>query len=217
MPTTRPLYVFIDESGNFDFSDSGTDHFVMSAVWTANPERTGRDLVRLRYEFMTTDAHDQVPFHATNNSAGTRKRVIDVLADREDFWVHTLWADKHYAHRSIREPERFYGIFGKALGRYLMTAIRAEFEPIVMVFDAALSAKQRGAFLKTVKPALATMGRPYKILFKPVKEDVNGQIADYYAWAKFRELESQDDSWIKRLPARTSEFNLFRNGYTRWY
>lgn len=46
---------------------------------------------------------------------------------------------------------------------------------------------------------------------------MNGQIADYYAWAKFRELESRDDTWIKRLPARTSEFNLFRNGFTRWY
>jgi len=30
--------------------------------------------------------------------------------------------------------------------------------------------------------------------------DGHGQIADHYAWATFRASESQDDSWLRKLP-----------------
>jgi len=31
------LYIFLDESGNFDFSPKGTKYFVLSAVSTLDP------------------------------------------------------------------------------------------------------------------------------------------------------------------------------------
>jgi hypothetical protein len=36
------LFIFIDESGNFDFSDKGTDHFVMACVATLSPLDSAR-------------------------------------------------------------------------------------------------------------------------------------------------------------------------------
>lgn len=32
------LYLFIDESGNFDFTESGTDHFILTILCTSEPE-----------------------------------------------------------------------------------------------------------------------------------------------------------------------------------
>lgn len=33
----KTLFVFVDESGNLDFSPSGTNHYVLAAVATTNP------------------------------------------------------------------------------------------------------------------------------------------------------------------------------------
>ena len=74
-----PLYVFIDESGNLDFSGRGTDHYVMLAYMTSDPIGCGRNISSLTYEFLARGLDDQVPFHATTNSVGTRKRVVGSL------------------------------------------------------------------------------------------------------------------------------------------
>ena len=220
--STKPLYVFIDESGDFNFTQSGTDHFVMSAFMARDPMECGEKLSNLKYEFLSRGLQDQIPFHATENSAGTRMRVIGTLCEDHHCWVHTIYADKHLAHPSKHSPEVFYALMGGALGKYLLKSANQNEEPIVMMFDAALSSKHRSAFLKAVKPLLNQIGRRYYIMFKPVKEDVNGQIADYFAWATFRKLETGDDSWLEMLKARaprgnTSEFNLFKTGHTRYW
>jgi hypothetical protein len=71
---------------------------------------------------------------------------------------------------------------------------------VVLLFDTALTAKRRAAVLRQLKVKLKSSTRTFRVLFRPVKHDVNGQIADHYAWATFRASESQDDSWLRRLP-----------------
>jgi hypothetical protein len=46
------LFIFIDESGNFDFSDKGTDHFVMACVATLSPLDSARALDELIYQLL---------------------------------------------------------------------------------------------------------------------------------------------------------------------
>lgn len=216
-----PVYAFIDESGNLDFDGTGTDHFVMSAFVTTDPMICGRGPMSLKYEFLTSAAHDQIPFHAVNNTSGTRKRFIKSLCQRKSpdhsCAVHTVFCDKHYAHQSKHKPEVFYALIGGAMAKYFAKVFAGKYSPVVLVFDAALSAKQRSAFLKVVKPVMNTIGTPYQIMFAPVKEEPCGQIADYYAWATFRRLESNDRTWIDQMPLRPSEFNIFQNGHTRYW
>jgi hypothetical protein len=50
-----------------------------------------------------------------------------------------------------------------------------------------------------------------------VKHDVNGQIADYYAWSTFRSLEHADDSWLKQLPGEHVMQNLFIEETTKYW
>ncbi|WP_447943792.1 DUF3800 domain-containing protein [Microbacterium aurum] len=214
-----PIHVFIDESGNLDFGGKGTDHFVLSAFLTTDPAACGRGLMDLRYEFMGRGLGDQIPFHAAYNSVGTRKRVIESMCARgtHQCWVHSIWCDKHLAHRSKHSPEVFYALLGGALAKYMLMSLGGTYSPIVMMFDSTLSSKQRGAFLKAVKPALNQLDVEYRIMFSPVKEDPCGQVADFHAWALFRSLESKDHAWKESLPHVTSEFNIFRYGHTRYW
>lgn len=215
---SRPLYVFVDESGNLDFTGRGTDHFVLTAYMTEDPIGCGAGLTRLKYEYLSRGLEDQIPFHASENSAGTRKRVADAMCQLpQGCRIHSIYADKHYAHPSKHDPAIFYGLVGGALGKYLLMVEHTTYSPIVLIFDSALSAKHRKAFLGAVKPQLTRLGRPYRIMFKPVKEDVNGQVADYYAWSLFRRLESGDNSLLSRLPIRHTTFNIFQRGHTRYW
>jgi hypothetical protein len=51
-----------------------------------------------------------------------------------------------------------------------------------------------------------------------VKSDLNGQIADYFAWSMVRRLESGDPGPMEALKGvRHSDFDLFRAGHTRYW
>lgn len=49
---SNTLYVFIDESGNMDFSEKGTKHFVLAAVTTTNPLASSSILQSLKYKYL---------------------------------------------------------------------------------------------------------------------------------------------------------------------
>lgn len=214
----NPIFVFVDESGNLDFSGNGTDHFVLSAFITPEPWSCIQRSTKLVYELISRGLHDQIPFHATQNSVGTRKRFIDSLCeDTHACKVHSIYADKHLTHPRLHRPEVFYSLLGVALGKYLLKTLGHNHDLIALMFDSALTGKKKTAFLKSVKPELNKLNARYEISFRPVKYDVNGQIADYYAWSLFRKLESNDSTWFDVLPGPHTEFNIFSQGRIRYW
>ena len=212
------LYVFLDESGNLDFSGRGTDHFVLSAVYTTDPCRSAAVMQELKYDLIGQGS-DDLEFHATNNTPGTRRRVseaITSLADTID--VHTLWVDKHYAHPTQHDDVTIMSAFGTAMGRWIDRAVSGDHTQIVMVFDSVLTGKKQAAFKAAVKPALKQLDIPFRIAFHPVKSDLNGQIADYFSWAWLRHVESKNPAAMEALGGvKWTQFNLYRKGTRRWW
>jgi hypothetical protein len=156
----RTLYVFVDESGNFDFTAKGTDHFVLSAVYTHDPCRSAAALQRLKYELLAKRS-PQLEFHATENSRGTRTRVAEVISGLGDcIRAHTLYVDKHYAHPNLHSPAAMLGLFGKAMARWVSAAVDDNHDQVVLVFDSVLTGKQRDAFSSAMKPALKALNNP---------------------------------------------------------
>ncbi len=47
------LFIFIDESGNFDFSNKGTKHLVLASYSTCRPEQNTIDFNKLKYELLS--------------------------------------------------------------------------------------------------------------------------------------------------------------------
>lgn len=212
------LYVFLDESGNFDFSNKGTQHFVMSGVYTTVPCETAAPLQALKYELMAQGS-DQLEFHATTNSRGTRRRVTKTISSLQGLiGVKTFYVDKHYTHPSRQSPESLLAIFGSAFAKWIAKVKGPDVDQIILIFDSVLTGKQQKAFLGSVKPLLKELAVPYRIAFHPVKSDLNGQIADYFAWSTYRWLESKDDGPLTELSAiEHSTFDLFQNGHTKYY
>ena len=213
------MFVFIDESGNFDFSDKGTDHFVMTAVIADDPIASACVLQELKYEFMAEGGLENGHFHATEDRQAVRDRVLQAIEGIRSISAHTIYIDKHHAAPSMQNIESMYGLFGRAIAKYLLMALPHNSKrQIIMIFDGAITRRQQNAFLAVVKPALNKIGRPYRIYFQSVKFDFNGQIADYIAWAHYVKLERSERRPYDAIPrARGDDFNLFRYGHTRYY
>ena len=106
-----------------------------------------------------------------------------------------------------------YGISAVALVERLTSSITQEPPRIILLFDATLTSKKRAAFLKVLKANLKKATRAFHIHFRPVSHDVNGQIADYYAWSVFRALESNDSYWLNKLPGPHEIFPANKNDH----
>ncbi|QTJ64957.1 DUF3800 domain-containing protein [Rhodococcus sp. ZPP] len=214
---TRTLYVFLDESGDMVFGPKASGHFILSAVYTDDPCVSAARLQDLKYDLMSSGSGD-LEFHATENSKGTRARVADRIRELENIRVHTLWIDKRYTHPSKQDPVELFSIFGTAMGKWLGTVVAKEHDQVIMIFDSVLTKKQQSAFKAAVKPKLKSLHVPFRLLFHPVKSDMNGQIADYFSWAWYRLVESHDEQPRTSLKGiYWTEFNLFRYGHTEYW
>ncbi len=75
-----PLNIFVDESGNFDFSLNGTRHFVLTAVSTTDCPDLFSGYFQLRHRIAATGL-DLEELHATEDRQVVRNQVFDLLEE----------------------------------------------------------------------------------------------------------------------------------------
>jgi len=213
------LFLFIDESGNFDFSNSGTTHFVMTCVAALAPLESGGMLNSLKYDLLS-EGYDISSFHATEDRQFVRNRVFPLIDGLRNIRAHVIYGDKHFAAPSLHSAENLYILFGRAIMKFALLAFgKDKYQQIVVVFDQSLTKKKQGAFMAAVKPELKNLRKPFRIYFHQMKTDANGQIADYICWAKYVVLErSESRPWDSiQQTLKPTSFDIFRNGHTRYY
>jgi hypothetical protein len=218
-PVPDTLFVFIDESGNFDFSEKGTRHFVMAGVAALAPLDSAAEMQALRYQLLA-EGVDASSFHAAEDRQFIRDRVFQTFELIENVKVHAIFGDKHRAAPRLQSDSQLHALFGRALIRYFLRVFDAsDYQRVVVVFDQALTKKKQGDFHGVIKPELKAMRKPFHIYFQKMVTDMNGQIADYVAWSKYVQLERRELRPWESLNAslRPSDFNIFRDGTMLYY
>ena len=212
------LYIFLDESGNLDFSPTGTKNYVLAAVATDNPLATSQELQDLKYKHLRTDI-DTTFFHASEDKQSTRNDVIARLQRMSNtLKVHYIHAQKNKAYPALQNTPAFYGKLGTTLVKFIVQWKSANYDEVVIVFDKALHIKDQKAFLGEIKPELKKLGKPYHIYFHQTLLDFNGQIADYFAWSKYVSLERNEQRPLTALSGITmTDLDLFARGTKEWY
>lgn len=205
----NPLWVFIDESGNFDFSPTGTRHFLMTAVVTADPAASGAHMLALKYEQMLRGSN-QLDFHATHNSRGTRKRVLELIGRMTGVMSHTFVAEKSELSNSPSPQVEIVELLAHEIGIWAATLASEHFDGVIAVFDTAFNTSQTSHLRQAVKKAIGSTGLPYRIHFHRVANEPNGQIADYIAWAQFRNLARHDDEGLRFLSSTQHTMTLVK-------
>ena len=95
-PVPDTLFVFIDESGNFDFTSRGTQHFVMAGVAALAPLDSAAEMQALRYQLLA-EGFDVSVFHAAEDKQFLRDRVFKAFESIKNVRVHAIYGDKHRA------------------------------------------------------------------------------------------------------------------------
>jgi len=208
-----PLYVFIDESGNFDFTSNGTKHFVMAAVATMVPTTSASTLHDLRYKLLVQGI-DISQFHAAPDSIEVRKRAFSEISQVPHLKLFVAYGKKSNFPKAVKSDELMHAAFCKELIKIVLKDFDSKSHShLVLILDQALTRTKQEWVHTQLKPILKSLKKPYFVYFQQMRVDMNGQIADYVAWAKFRQLERDDHGYWNLLSKtlRPTEFEVVRD------
>lgn len=231
---TKTLYLFIDESGNFDFSQKGSKYFVLTALATFDPLMKREELIRLRYELLA-DGTNQEYFHATEDTQKVRDQVFEILAKIDStIEIHSVVAQKNKTHSSLYQEHyqkgdktitrvTGIGLYEKVcqtLLQYIFKGKKERVDKVVIVLGSLFVGERKKSLLQTLKSFLKVnfLGTPFEIYSHPSCADLNCQLADYCCWAiSVRRERGEERPYKIILPRIKSEFAIFRFGTTEYY
>ncbi len=147
---TNTLYIFLDESGNLDFSNTGTKNYVLAAVVTDNPLASSQELQDLKYEHLRHDI-DTTHFHASEDRQAVRNDVIARLQRMTNtIKVHYIHAEKNKTYPALQNSAAFYGKLGTTLIKFIVSWKASNYDEVVIVFDKALHVNVKLPFFATL-------------------------------------------------------------------
>lgn len=230
-PDANPIYIFIDESGDFNFSKKGSTFYTVSAVLTNSPWEKADEIAKLRYELLT-DIHSSYglnedylenklfdKFHATEDRQIVRDKFFKVICSMTNITAHSIVVRKNRTNPSIQDPNRFYS---KILGSLMNYVFKSYIFSMLCIFvDGVPASKGKKAFEGAIKSEikLKCPGIPFCIYHPPSASSSYLQVVDYINWAIFRKWENNDlrsYDLIKGLLGRP-ELDYFRNGWVDYY
>lgn len=215
----KHLYVFLDEGGNFDFSNTGTKYFTLTSLAMCRPFSIRNPWDDYRHELLEF-GRDVEYFHCADDNQYLRRRLFEILnASAEELRIDSLIVEKAKAGPALRKDERFYPEMLGYLLRHVFEKLNG-YDDIIVITDSIPHQKKRKAIERGIKGALKKMlptGMSYRILHQSSRSHYGLQAADYCNWAIYRKWDQGDTVAYDQISmAIRSEFNIFRNG-TRWY
>ena len=204
-------YIFLDESGNFDFGPQGTRHLVLTSVCMRRPFLASIRLDDYRHGCIEAGANIEY-FHCHADRRDVRETVFDAIATHLDaIRIHCLVVEKAKVAPALREPGRLYPwMLGYLVRKALHEETIAGAAEVVVMTDTIPVNRKRKAVEKSIQFAV-TRRQPlkprYRILHHRSCSHYGLQIADYFSCAIFRKWEKGDGSWRDRIePAVRGEY-----------
>jgi hypothetical protein len=181
------LFIFLDESGNFDFSKNGTRYWSLTALCTFHPVEGREAFLDLMYS-LADEGMGQECLHATEDSQAVRDRVFDLILGLPKYFdVHFSIAEKKKVPPALYEDHEssFYAYVCKRLIAYIVANEKySAAKRFVIVFSSIFKKPKHEAVEGELKSQLKrSTALPFCIYFRNTKFDVNCQIADYCSWA----------------------------------
>ena len=193
------LYIYLDESGNFDFTNKGTRHFVLAALLTRKPAATQANLQALRYQLLEAGTNIEY-FHASEDRQKTRDCVFGIIQQTKGIDLCLAYVEKRSLEQKLHDPGVLYSHIGKQLLDYCLESGQAQSaSQLIIIVDKSLRDKERGLFKSMVKARLKPTGKSHRIYFHQVIYDMNAQIADYGAWSLYVSLERGETRPLETL------------------
>lgn len=212
-------YIFLDESGNFDFSRNGSRYFVLTGVSLRRPFLMLQALDAYKHDLLESGRNIEY-FHCAHDRKDVRSQVFDLITAHIDrLRVDCLVTEKSTVEAKLRQDTRFYP---RMLGYLLKKILHAELaygtQEFIVITDSIPLHNRRHAIAKAVKNTLTDMlpdTKEYRIMHHSSRSHYGLQVADYCCWAIFRKWERGDDAYYGRLRQAFGSENWMLRGATR--
>lgn len=190
------LYLFFDESGNFDFSANGSRHFCFGALTTRDPGPLSAEFTRLRYALLEQGLELE-HFHAAEDRQAVRNQVFEAMSRVGGFEFDVLVAEKVLTPTELRDPFEFYAHLAYVLVDSVLERLR-DLEELVLVITDTLPLQRKSkalakAFRAAIKDSLGE--RRFSILHHNSASHAGLQAVDYCTWAVQRKLRGDGRSY----------------------
>ena len=218
----RCLYIFLDEAGDFAFSEKGTRYFIVGSITAERPFPVYPDLTELKYS-LAEQGTDMEYFHASENAQAVRDQVFAIIQKHLDgIRIDTTIAEKRKTGPALQPPEKFYPqMIGYHLDYILRQYGLADYDSVLVYTDRIPVQRNREAIKKAIKQALSKAlpdGVSFQVLHHDSKSNFQLQVADYCTWAVYRKWAKQDERSYRVIAAAVrSEFDIFRTGTRMYY
>lgn len=219
---SHPLYIFLDEGGNFDFSIKGSRYFSLTSISTVRPFAFNVQLDHYKYDCIEWGLNQEY-FHCAEDNSHLRERVFGIIAEHlSTLCIDSILVDKPKTGPALQEPKHFYPkmisyLLKYAIERHQQTTI----SEIIVITDNIPLNEKRKAVEKAIKMTLSDMlseDLKYRIIHHASKAHHGLQIADYCNWAIYRKWERGDSQYYDIIKnGIRSEFDIFRSGVRRYY
>lgn len=199
----RTIFLYLDEAGNFDFSEKGSRYYILTCVAMRRPFHHVAPLSSIKYDLI--EQH-RIPkhltnyfeFHASEDPQSTRDLVFNCIGRYLDrFAIYCGVFEKSRIPLDSRDPHYLYASMFRWLIEQIAVQYPKEINRIVVVTDTIPVKKRSGALRQTLKSNLndiiVPMGMEYELYHHSSESDCNLQIADYCCWAVQRKWERDDD------------------------
>lgn len=193
-------YVFLDESGDFDFGEQGSTYFVVTAVTMHRPVEIDSALSAYRYEILEA-GHDAEYFHCAKDQPVVRERVFRIIeAHRDRMRIDYLVADKAKTDAPFRPVARFYPrMVGTLLAQVIPRAHMGGRGRTVIVTDRIPVKRTRKVVERGIREFLPGAVRErygYDLHHHESRSHFGLQVADYCCWAIQRKWSRRDTKYF---------------------
>lgn len=188
------VYIFADEAGDFDFSNIGSEYFIVCAVTVRNMTVAHR-LLDLRHE-LTLDGHDIHLFHACNDRYSIRQRVYAELQATQ-FHVDAIALRKRKTYPRVAADEGYFYQLAWHLLFKGVAPLRCQPTDHLLVAAASLGTTAKKTRFRNAVDRVVQQHNictSVAVGFWPSATHPGLQVADYCAWALQRWKE-RNDMW----------------------
>lgn len=216
------LYIFLDESGNFDFSKNGTRYFTLTSLTKFRPFEAYKDLANLKYDLAELGTCLEY-FHAAEDRQAVRNQVFSIIQKHlRGIRLDSVIVEKCKTGPALQDEVEFYPKMLGYLIRYVLKGVNlARFKEVLIFTDKIPVEKKKQAIQKSIKETLSGMlpkEVKYRIYHHESKSNFDLQIVDYCNWAIYRKYANKDlRSYDTIKYAVKSEFDIFRKGVREYY
>ncbi len=195
------LYIFIDESGDLQFSPKNSKNFYMGALVTHTiSAELIHEMYKIRHKHLISDDiyksrqdKDLEYFHATEDLQTVRDDIFQMIStsSEEVLRFYSVYTEKNKANPIFHtKPEVYYSKHIMWLMNSVLYRENIEtYERIMIFFDGMPVSKNKKAMFKWIKKELSIffetkqINLPYFIYSHQSKSHHYLQIADYMNWS----------------------------------